>query len=181
MEPLRSPVCDIRGRIVTPYNTEAYDDLLHQYNLSHIYPSLTFNMHFGFPIGDIPPLARTYTPKNHKSALDHLDVIRSYCNDEIKLGRMSGPFTKDEVHAILGGHFASSPLGVVEKSSEPSKFRVVRDLSYRNVDGYSVNSHLDSDDFPTEWGTAAQVADLVSLFTFDCSLHTRSVFCLAHL
>lgn len=56
----------------------------------------------------------------------------------------------------------SSPLGVVEKAREPGKFRVVRDLSFRNDDGYSVNGQLDSDDFPTEWGTASQVADIVS-------------------
>lgn len=75
---------------------------------------------------------------------------------------MSGPFTKDQVHDILGGHFVSSPLGVVEKAGEPGKYRVVRDLSFKNTDGYSVNGQLDSDDFPTEWGTASQVAEIVS-------------------
>lgn len=75
---------------------------------------------------------------------------------------MSGPFSEDEVFNILGGHFVSSPLGVVEKAGEPGKFRVVRDLSYQNSDGYSVNGFLDSDDFPTEWGTAAQIAEIVS-------------------
>jgi len=29
---------------------------------------------------------------------------------------MSGPFTKEEVHCILGGYFASSPLSLVEKA-----------------------------------------------------------------
>lgn len=133
-------------------------------------------MTHGFPIGDIPLLARTYTPKNHKSALKHLDVIRSYCNDEVALGRMSGLFTRNEIHNILGGHFVSSPLGVVEKSGEPGKFRVIRDLSYCNDDGFSVNSHLDSDDFPTEWGTAAQVADLVSLFSLYSSCTSCTLF-----
>lgn len=172
--PPQNPASEIRDRVVTPYDADAYDDLLHQYNLQHVYPDLTFNMRNGFPIGDIPPLSRTYTPKNHRSALEHLDVIRAYCADEISLGRMSGPFSETEVQNFLGGHFASSPLGVVEKSGEPGKFRVVRDLSFRNSDGFSVNSHLDSDDFPTQWGTAAQVAELVSLFPFVALRRRRS-------
>lgn len=50
----------------------------------------------------------------------------------------------------------------VEKAGEPGKFRIVRDLSYENEDGFAVNKFLDADDFPTEWGTAAQVAEIVS-------------------
>lgn len=121
-------------------------------------------MRHGFPIGDVPPLTRTYTPKNHKSAEEHPEIIRDYCNEEVKLGRMSGPFSKEETHRIFGGHFASSPLGLVEKSGEPGKFRIVRDLSFENEDGFAVNKFLDADDFPTEWGTAAQVAEIVSNF-----------------
>ncbi|KAG1812022.1 hypothetical protein EV424DRAFT_1327218, partial [Suillus variegatus] len=64
-------------------------------------------------------------PKNHKSALDHLDIIHAYCNNEVKLGRMSGPFTKAQIHDILGRHFVSSPLGIVEKAGKPGKFCVV--------------------------------------------------------
>ncbi|KAG2353198.1 hypothetical protein BDR07DRAFT_1222498, partial [Suillus spraguei] len=71
-----------------------------------------------------------------------------------------GPFTEDQVFDILGGHFASSPLGVVEKSGGHEKFCVVCDISFKNDDEFSVNSHLDSDNFPTEWGTASQVAEL---------------------
>lgn len=72
---------------------------------------------------------------------------------------------RDQITHELGGHFVSCPLGLVEKAGEPGKFRIIRDLSYVNKeDGYSVNAFLDSDDFPTEWGTAAQVAEIVSLF-----------------
>lgn len=157
-----SHVSDVCNRIVTPYNADTYELLLHEYNLTHVYPSLIFNLQHGFPIGDILPIDKTYIPKNHKSALDHLDVIKAYCRDEITLGRMSGPFTKDQVFDILGGHFASSPLGVIEKSREPSKFHVVRNLSYKNEDRFSMNGHLDSDNFPTKWGTTTQVTEQVS-------------------
>jgi hypothetical protein len=161
-----SHATEVFQRIVTPYIAEAYENFLNRFDLSSKYPNLVFNLQHGFPIGDIPPPTRTYIPKNHKSALEHIDVICSYCQDEVALGRMSGPFSADEVFNILGGHFVSSPLGVVEKAGEPGKLRVVRDLSYKNPDGYSVNSFLDSDDFPTEWGTAVQVADIVSTPTY---------------
>jgi len=45
-------------------------------------------------------------------------------------------------------------------------------------DGYSVNGFLDSDDFPTEWGTAAQVADIVSDILV-LHLHASALFHLA--
>lgn len=160
--PQPSRVNDIFERVVTPYNADTFESLLSSLKLSDRYPSLPYSIRHGFPIGDIPPLSRTYTPRNHKTARDRPDVILNYCNDEVKLGRMSGPYTKDEVHRILGSHFATSPLGLVEKAGEPGKFRIVRDFSYQNEDGFAVNNFLDSDDFPTEWGTAAQVAEIVS-------------------
>lgn len=149
--------------IITPYNADVFKSTLASLNLSDRYPTLPYNLRHGFPIGDIPPLSCTYTPKNHKSATDRPDIIIDYCTDEVKLGRMSGPFTKEEVHNILGGHFATSPLGLVEKAGEPGKFRIVRDFSFKNDDGFAVNNFLDSDDFPTEWGTASQIAEIVSL------------------
>jgi len=163
-EPIQNPASEVFQRVVTPYDPKAFNHFLKCFDLSEKYPDLVFNLQHGFPIGNIPPPTHTYIPKNHKSALDHIDVIHTYCQEEVSLGRMSGPFSADEVFNILGGHFVSSPLGVVEKAGEPGKLRVVRDLSFQNPDGYSVNGFLDSDDFPTEWGTAAQIADIVSVF-----------------
>lgn len=162
---------EVLSHIITPYNADAFEATLDKFNLSDRYPSLPYNLRHGFPIGDMPPLSRTYTPKNHKSASDRPDIILNYCKDEVNIGRMSGPFSKDEVHEILGSHFVMSPLGLVEKAGEPGKFRIVRDFSFKNEDGYTVNNHLDSDDFPTEWGTASQVAEIVS--TLPLSRRTR--------
>ncbi|KAG2127254.1 uncharacterized protein EDB93DRAFT_1096635, partial [Suillus bovinus] len=96
---------------------------------------------------------------NHKSTRERPDIIKKYCNDKVELGCMSGPFSKEEVHHIFGGHFISSPLGLVEKSGELGKYWFVWDLFFKNKDRYTINSWLDADDFPTEWGTAAQVAE----------------------
>lgn len=165
MAPRPNHASEVFNRIITPYVASAYEASLKKFNLTGRYPDLIYNLQHRFPIGDIVPPSKTYIPKNHASALDHVDVIHTYCNDKVCLGRMSGPFTAAQVHDILGGHFMSSPLGVVEKSREPGKFWVVQDLSFHNDNGYSVNGQLDSDDFPTEWGTASQVADIVSWST----------------
>ncbi|KAG1803901.1 uncharacterized protein HD556DRAFT_1437636 [Suillus plorans] len=51
-------------------------------------------------------LTRSYTPPNHKSALDNPSVIREYLAEEVSIiGRMSGPLTASQVEAELGGFF----------------------------------------------------------------------------
>jgi hypothetical protein len=151
-------------RIITPYNADAYKSYLSRFNLTDKYPDLVFNLRNGFPISDMPSLSRTYTPPNHKSALEHPEVICDYLAEECSFSCMSGPYTRSQIEQELGGHFVSCPLGLVEKAGEPRKFRIIRDLSYKNKeDNYSVNSFLDADDFPTEWGTASQVAEIISL------------------
>lgn len=163
-------------RIITPYNADAYEDYLSRFNLTAKYPDLVFNLRNGFPIGDMPPLSRTYTPPNHNSALEHPEVIQDYLSEEVSFGRMSGPFTQAQVQFELGGHFVSCPLGLVEKAGEPGKYRIIRDLSYNNKeDNYSVNSFLDADDFPTEWGTASQVAEIVSFTYLIYRAHIRTL------
>ncbi|THH14019.1 hypothetical protein EUX98_g9656, partial [Antrodiella citrinella] len=50
----------------------------------------------------------------------------------------------------------------VDKAGAPGKYRLVQNCSYKNDEGVSVNSQINSDDFPTRWGTAAQVAKIIS-------------------
>jgi len=158
------PKCadSILNCIMMPYNADAFENLLHKFNLTARYPDLAYNIRNGFPIGNMPILTCLYTPPNHKSALDNPSVIHDYLAEEVSLGRMSGPFSACQVESELGGFFVSCPLGLIEKAGSPGKFHTIRDLSYHNKDdGYSVNDNLDADDFPTEWGTASQVAEIV--------------------
>jgi hypothetical protein len=185
--PQLAPVERVVERIITPYNADTYEDYLARFDLTDKYPDLVFNLRNGFPIGNMPPLSRSYTPSNHKSALEHPEVIRDYLAEECSFGQMSGPYTHQQIEQELSGHFVSCPLGLVEKAGEPGKFRIICDLSYKNKeDNYSVNSFLDADDFPTEWGTASQVAEIVCLSTmfnfFSAYMHLhlllfRGTFC----
>src|SRR5882724_7645195 len=52
---------------------------------------------------------------------------------------MSGPFTLEQASVIFGGPFCSSPVGLVEKVSGYSQWRMIRHLSKQDDEGQSMN------------------------------------------
>jgi hypothetical protein len=155
-------------RIVTPYNANEFDTLLHRYNLSSRYPTLPSDLRNGFPLGEFNArLLHSYNHSNHKNALPHLDKIFSYIEEEVTAGRMSGPFTWDELIKEAHGNVIVSPLGAVDKAGEPGKLRIIRDLSFKGSAPFSVNDMIDKDAFTTKWGTAASIIDLVCTIFFS--------------
>jgi hypothetical protein len=88
--------------------------------------------------------------------------IDDYLAGEVKAGRMSGPYTRDEAHAFFGGHFRTSPLGLVEKEPGMGKWRMIQNNSALDGTGQSTNSWLDAKDILIKWNTCADMADLVS-------------------
>lgn len=152
-----------KDRVITPYRADALEAKLREFGLLEKYPYLPDRFRYGFPIGDFDPLKKTYTPRNHSSAYEHIDFIRNYVTEQVSLQRMSGPYTLREVQTKLGSHFMTSPLGVVDKAGSPGKFRLIQSCSFKNEDGFSVNDFIDSNNFPTTWGTAAEVAQIVSI------------------
>lgn len=151
-----------RDRIITPYNADAFELALKTLGLLSRYPNLPNKIRYGFPIGDFDILSQSFTPPNHPSAAGHMQFINDYVSDQVKLGRMSGPYSQSQTEEILGSYFVSSPLAVVEKPGSPAKLRLVQNCSFKDENGISVNDQIDLDDFPTTWGTAAQVAQIVS-------------------
>ena len=85
---------------------------------------------------------------------------------------MTGPYSATEVERILQGPFISSPLSVVPKAG--GKLRLVQDCSHADADGLSVNGRIDAEMFPTTWGTAARVAELVSSLPFRVRCYAGS-------
>ena len=128
------------------------------------YPTLLSRITHGFPIAlDLPPLTRTFTPPNHyKSQEDEL-IIQGKVDKEVAAGRMSGPFTTKQAHSFFGGHFRTCPLSLVPKPVPVGvAWRMVENFSFEDADGLSVNSLINSDDFPTSWITAQEFGDWVS-------------------
>ncbi|GBE80149.1 hypothetical protein SCP_0213520 [Sparassis crispa] len=158
--PLRLSGASERERIITPYDADAFESILRTLGLLQRYPFLPRKLRYGFPIGDFAPLLRTFAPSNHSSGSEHIDFIRQYISEQVSLGRMTGPYSQAQVEHILGTFFVSSPLAVVPKAGS-KKFRLVQNCSYQDEFGVSVNSQINSDDFPTKWGTAAEVAEII--------------------
>ncbi len=119
-------------------------------------------MESGFHIGNLAPIWTTIAHPNYPAASEHMGFIKAYVDEQVGLGRMSGPYSQAEVERILGSPFISSPLSVVPKAN--GKLRLVQDCSKEDADGLSVNGRIDADLFPTKWGSAAEVAELVSAF-----------------
>lgn len=151
------------ARIITPYNHYAFEAFLSSFGLTKQFPTLVESIKNGFRIG-VPNsyLADSIIPPYRAS--DEDGEIDAYLSEEIAAGRMDGPFTESEMRELCGGHFAACPVHVVTQTDEKGKVkkRVVRNMSYAGEQGYSVNDLINSDDFPTQWGSAPVVADIVS-------------------
>jgi hypothetical protein len=164
------------SKILTPYSAMHFQIFLERAQLISRYPELPFKLIHGFPIGYLAPLEHTFTPPNLPGANVYADIIHADIAEELRLGRYSGPFTREELEGKIGP-FRSSPLQVNVKEGapgEPIKYRVCRHLSYKGKSQSSINDEIDSDDFPTRWGKAADVAEIVCFSTLPLSLSARS-------
>lgn len=161
---------DLYSRIIQPYNVNAFEIMLDKFKLTDSYPNLCNNLRHGFPLGNMPPLTKTIIIPNHPSTLIYPEAVHEYLAGEVGAGRMSGPFSLEDVETALRGPVFVSPLIVAvqpQLPGEPDKLRVCRHLSKDAGDAPSVNSHIDKTEFPTRFDTASRVADIVSL----CSFH----------
>jgi hypothetical protein len=150
------------NKIVTPLSADGFDNLLHRYNLTSRYPNLSWNLRNGFPLGEFDYLHDSYIHPNHPNSDSNNTQILKYIQDEVSEGRMSGPFTLNELKKEARGEVIVSPLGAVDKAGEPGKLRIIRDLSFQGKAPFSVNDKIDPNSYLTKWSTAAMIIDLVS-------------------
>jgi len=164
MQPPRVPEINLTSvlyKVVTPYISTAWSRALVDANLTDSYPNLVHDLSFGSPIGNPPLINFTFIPDNLPSAKIQPDYITNLINEEVAAGRMDGPFSIRQAHTIYGGHFRTCPLGLVEKPGS-TDLRMICHFSKEDQFGHSMNSWVDSDDFPTHWFTAAETANFVS-------------------
>lgn len=149
-------------KIRTPLSSSSWSDALLKTGLSSEFPDIISGLQHGFKTGVSSSITTTYIPPNHWSALDNPDAVSSHISKELALHRYSGPFSPSELESLIGP-FRCAPLGVVPKPNS-SKLRIIQDLSFPRNDPTicSVNSEINSDDFPCEWGTFAQCYFLVA-------------------
>jgi hypothetical protein len=117
-------------------------------------------------MGTFPELKKTVIFNNRPLDEEKQKFLDDYFEDEVKSGRMSGPYSKEELEGIVGGPFQCSPIAIDEKTIDGTfdkKLRMCINLSKGDKHHPSTNSYSDKEDFPTRYDSAAHVADLVSL------------------
>ena len=127
----------------------------------------------------VPPPVRVFFANHNSSNLDP-KFISDYILAEQKIGRYSEGYHPKDLERIIGP-FYTAPLGLTPKPHTDT-FRLIEDLSYPRNDPLipSINSRINSDDFPTAWGTFDEAAALVlslppgaKAATFDISAAYR--------
>jgi hypothetical protein len=142
--------------------SEAWERLLHKYNLLHKYPSIPNSIHVGFNAG-IPKITRTYALPNHISVRLLPLVFSEIVNHEFDHKHYISPFSQTEVETLIGP-FQTSPLSLVDKLGKPNQYRMVQNLSHphnpiNNI--HSINHFLNSDLFPCIWSTFSNTCLLI--------------------
>lgn len=92
-----------------------YDRVLSSYLIN----GFTYDFELGCT-SDLPPC----TPQNHKSTLEHPDIMKNYIQTGLSKGLIAGPFSYKSFD-----NFVVSPLGLVPKGNT-RKFRVIHDLFF---------------------------------------------------
>jgi hypothetical protein len=107
------------------------------------------------------------------SSPEHSDYILKYLLDEVELGRMSCPFSEEDLRVqFQHQHFQTAPLSAVPKvGGDPGELRIVRNASYQGNAPCSVNDQINPDEHLTCWGKAADMAEIVS---YSCCPVTKS-------
>lgn len=190
--PKNSSYPDILLRIKTPYNADAFENFFQRFpHLRQQYPNLVLKLRNGFPMGEFPALDKTVTWPNGQAVEKHRSFVDEYFVEEVKDGRLSGPYSQETTERILGGPFQCSPITVKIQPQNPGeepKLRVCIDLS-RGTHSYpATNDYSDIRDFPTKFDSALQVAEIVAsapngaqAMTLDVSkFHRRTPLCPAH-
>jgi hypothetical protein len=158
---------------ITPYNSELCTN-----NLLGKYPTLPDSICFGFDL-HLPRIVTSQSPSNSASLLTFHAAFENILERELSTGRYLGPFLYDELFCLLGP-FQSSPLSIIPKPDKPGKFRVIQNFSFPLEPSLvypnpSINSLINSDDFPCTWGTFDTVCTIIWSLPPGSQAATRDV------
>jgi hypothetical protein len=156
-----SPSTESLLKVIIPFCVDEWTCTLVTYNLFDNFADIPSGFCNGFDMGVALLLTHTYTPPNHRSAMDNIKAIDQYISKEHTAHRYTGPFTQAQLQHLIG-HFQTLPLGTIPKAGM-GQLRMIQDFSYphNNPHHNSVNSKIDTLSFPCEWGTFSEMVLLV--------------------
>ena len=121
-------------RIQTPLIKEGWHHHLHNHHHQDLVQYFLNSISNGFQIGFQGANLQS-AKKNLLSATAHPNIVEEYLEHELSLGRMSGPYPISlcpDVHV--------SRFGVIPKTHQPGKWRLITDLSHPQ--GHSINDGI---------------------------------------
>jgi len=160
--------------VVTPLDADGLEAELRQQGVLKKWSHIIDGIRNGFDVGVKTQVPCTIIHPNHTSSALDPNFISSYIQSEMAAGRYSRGFSQSELEGLIGP-FCTSPLGLVRK--DVTSFRLIQDLSFprHNNSVPSVNSQVDSDDFPTEWGTFDTTSRLLLSLPVGCRAATFDI------
>jgi len=173
-EPRPVPSRDNPRKVVTLLNADGLELLLREQGIFRKWSHIIDGIHHGFDVGVKDQIEQSIIHPNHSSSNLNPDFISSYIQSEIATGRYSQGYTQDKLEALIGP-FCTSLLGLVPKDG--NSYRLIQDLSFPKTNGSvaSMNSSINSDDFPTKWGTFDKTSRLVLSLPEGCTAATFDI------
>jgi hypothetical protein len=149
----------------TPYRADTWEQALRDANLFFSFIDIPSGFRNGFII-DFPTISYIQSPPNKDSFITYFEEFKKILDRELVKERYIGPFSLPNLEETIGP-FQSSPLSIIPKPGRPGKFRVVQNFSYPRSPSVqfpnpSINSFIQSEDFPTTWGKFSIVFLLIS-------------------
>ena len=123
-------------KINTPLKVAAWEKALQSHPDTAFREYVLCGISGGFRIGFNRTQPLRSSSSNMRSALDNPQVVHEYLEKECSQGHIAGPLP---LHALSDVQI--SPFGVIPKSSQPGKWRLIVNLSA--PDGFSVNDGID--------------------------------------
>ena len=126
--------------LVSPLQLCDYPD---QTAAAYVLTGLRERFHIGFETSSV---TLRLASSNMRSALVHPSVIDAYLETEVSHGRVAGPFTFPPYPNLHVSRF-----GVIPKSNQPGKWRLILDLS--SPEDHSVNDGIPKPPFSVQYVT----------------------------
>ena len=130
-------------------------------------------LEFGWPVGFVRDFLPVFDIRTHRGALNVPDMVCNYLDNELRLGRVAGPFK----NLPFQDGFVLSPLNTVAKRDSDER-RVILDLSWPC--GSSVNDGIPSDSFLGEpialtYPTLDDIVDAIVAAEPGCMIYKRDL------
>jgi len=162
-------------KVSTPLDADGLEEVLRRFGIFENWSHVIDGLRHGFDVGVKAETRgeKTVIEPNHGSCSRSPQFISDYIASEMAAGRYSEGYKPQELESQIGP-YRTSPLGLIPKSDS---FRLIQDFSFPRNDPNrkSVNHSIDSDDFPTAWGTFDKTAEMILSLPDGCEAATFDI------